>query len=340
MDDAVKAIKSAFLAVLVVSVIWGLAYPSATYYLGQRERARHLVAWLLLQEKVSEPSMKEGLLRGLTSIDNELRMDPQVPSRYQMKRIPISLVTPWPQQERLAVAFSKVNLAIASGFSVYSVQSDSSTLPLAFYQVVVGENQVVVVPSADWKDDEQIAHAFYYGHEPMHWITLRSELAGYSHSESLPLALTISSPVVGTFLNSIKPNQFSVLGISLDTGLFHASIGLLIFAIALSLLGPLRVVLNGVASHNSSWLLATETKGRALFWEASALALGGFWVAIPLVVLIVQFFTAVALTGFESVCRFCGMILLAASAVIFFWLAYSLRALRRTEIVALKDGNK
>src|SRR6266566_4464870 len=53
-DEALKTIRTAVGALIVLAVVWGLAYRSVVEELLRRERAAHLAAWLTLKERFSE----------------------------------------------------------------------------------------------------------------------------------------------------------------------------------------------------------------------------------------------------------------------------------------------
>jgi hypothetical protein len=94
--DAVKAIRSATIALVTAGMVWLLSVESLAAKLERRDAVRHLVAWLSLREKFSSFNWDFAESHGFESITTEARPDQAWFDRSERIAGPLTIRIHWP----------------------------------------------------------------------------------------------------------------------------------------------------------------------------------------------------------------------------------------------------
>jgi hypothetical protein len=171
---------------------------------------------------------------------------------------------------------------------------------------------------------------------PDRWseVALALRRLGYSGE---PAALSPNDPALARLQTENDPRLRSggvvILGVPLSIAQFFSSVGLLLAAVAFATIGPL-VALRSVSSpvHGQSWVFVIQGSlhgGRRLL-DVVTTAISGVWAVSPLVILFLQWRSAVDLEGLTSAWLFAlGALGLVFSTVVYALVAVELRRVRR-----------
>lgn len=138
---------------------------------------------------------------------------------------------------------------------------------------------------------------------PVSWEEIRLYLLRYGFADS-PQNLMSTHPALGELLAEADPRLRSggvnILGINFSIGEFFALVGLILTTNAFILIGPLRSLRNvKERAHTSSWIMVLPKGSDALGNAIEILIIGVsvFWSLFPLVIIYLQYATAVDLAG-------------------------------------------
>lgn len=353
-DEAIKSLRTLFLASLGFLFLWLLYWPTAVEKLNQYRDARHLHAWLFLKEKIHALPIDQLLDE---PIENAMDIGEECievvdwmgggPPECHPLRLDISwpLVDSIPLNLHLRYAYppNKGNIPQRSNIRVYSVKTPDMVLPFREYNVVfLGTGEGVVVPAypkeklTDLGGDSLKTLSFEIKKhlKPLNWNSISLQL-GSQGFHGLPFQLNPETPVVKRYQMESDPRalKVQVFGAQISIGLFFASIGCILSVVAFAMLGPLlRLRETPEGTTNQPWVMVVSTVGSLTgnVLEGIIVVVSLTWVALPIVILVLQSSANVELLGFEKAAKTGGNVGLLFSSSVYGLVAWKFRGFRRT----------
>ena len=290
------------------------------------------MAWIHLKAKIGDASVRKAMQSRNPVVAMEPRLEATDSGKPPYQVEPITMRLSWPTVSTTRVLFM-INLkAIQKDLHVYNIFTDPSNPHFQKYQVLVDPKGFVgVVTEQEWTSEAQVRQAILSNQEPLYWAETAADLALYG-TPVQPKDLTQSDPSVIALIDSTREREYSVFGIPIDTRLYFPGVGIFIGIFSLSLIGPLRVLLESKALHGGSWVMASshsdKSKALRVTQEVIAVAYSGAWVMFPLLILAQQCFVSPYLKGWEVAVFYANALFLVATTLINSLVVIQLRALR------------
>jgi hypothetical protein len=355
MDDAIRSLRNLFLGSLAIMLLWFVTWPTAIEKLNTYLQLRHVAAWLHLTEAMGEFAVDPFYTdddQEISSVEREY-CDPRSRGDCYPIKVAIEVKATWPN-----IATERVNLK-AEGFYVrpefadvldyvklYRVDSPAADLPLSSYYVAFvnlgGEvgRRVIPIGSEEALKENAIGLRFIDVttrelNQPMFWPLVQPSLTKHGYTSDLPNEISRGTPALGALQLEADPRLASggvqIFGIKVSIGVFFASVGMFLAAIAFAALGPVTT-LRRLAQEISpqTWILALtkEHSPASLVLEAVIVIASLAWALAPLFILTLQLRAEVDLTGVSDWGVPLGAIGLIFSSLVFLWTCWELWRVR------------
>lgn len=355
MNDAIRSLRNLFLGSLAIMLLWFVTWPTAIEKLNLYFDLRHVAAWLQLTAAMKEfgvdPFDRE--TEGeITSVEREY-CDPRSRGDCYPIQIPIEVKATWPNIATAAVTLKPVSFHVRPEFSevakyvrLYRVETVVSDLPLSSYYVAFvnlgGEVRPRVLPVGS----ESMLTANAMGlrfldvttrelNRPKYWAAVQPSLTKLGYDSELPDKLAIGTPALGALQLEADPRLISggvqIFGIKLSIGVFFASVGVFLAAIAFAALGPLTAMRRAPAPlEPQTWIMALgcERGPAGLGLEFAIMVASLAWALAPLAILAMQLRAGVDLTGVSRWGLPVGAVGLIVTSLVFLWASWLLWRVR------------
>jgi hypothetical protein len=355
MDDAIRSLRTLFLGSLAIMLLWFVTWPTAIEKLNLYLQLRHVTSWLLLTEAMGafavDPFDDDGE-QEISTIEREY-CDPRSRGDCYPIEIPIEVKTTWPNIATERVTLKAVNFYVRPEFpeilddiKLYRVNAPVGDLPLSSYYIAFvntgGEVRRRVIPIGSEEALRENAKGFRFLdvttrelNQPMFWPLVQPNLTRYGYDSDLPDEVSMSTPAMAALQLEADPRLASggvqLFGIKVSIGVFFASVGMFLAAVAFAALGPV-MTLHRLAPESSpqTWIMGL-TRGRSpagLVLEGVTTIVSLAWALAPLLILTMQLRAEVDLTGISDWGIPLGAIGLIFSSLVFLWASCELWRVR------------
>lgn len=355
MDDAIRSLRNLFLGSLAIMLLWFVTWPTAIEKLHLYLQLRHVAAWLELNRTMREFAIDPFDLddaQRISEVEREY-CDPRSRGDCYPIKVPIEVKATWPSLVTRELTLEAVDFYrrpeypdVLDDFRLYRIRTSEGELPLSNYYVFFvnlgGEVRFRVSPignEAAVKENAVLPRFLDATsrelNRPMFWSLVQPSLTKYGYSSELPDEITLGSSAFGALQVEADPRLVSggvqIFGIKVSIGVFFASVGIFLSALAFAALGPVtRLRRRPTEGSPQTWILAVDkgasVAGRVL--EAAIIAVSLAWALAPLLILAMQLNAGLDLTGVSDWGLPLGVLGLVFSSIVFLWAGYELWRVR------------
>ena len=355
MDDAIRSLRNLFLGSLAIMLLWFVTWPTAIEKVNLYLQLRHVASWLLLNEAMDDFAVDPFVGDDAQQISTVERTfcDPRSRGDCYEIDVPIEVKATWPNIATEHMTLKAVDFYKRPEFPevldyvrLYRVDSAATELPLSSYYVAFvnlgGEVRRRVIPVGSEEKLKENAGGLRFLdvttrelNQPMFWSRVQPSLTRYGYNSDLPNEITRGSPALAALQIEADPRLASggvqIFGIKVSIGVFFASVGMFLAAVAFAALGPVTTLRRQVKeSSPQTWVMALA-KGRSpagLGLEALITIVSLAWSLAPLLILTLQLTAELDLTGISDWGVPLGTVGLVFSSLIFLWASYELWRVR------------
>jgi hypothetical protein len=286
--EAVKQLRNILSLFVTVALVWLVSADAVRANLIQRDRAKHLAAWLLIRDTFASVSTSladvkdQGPISCIQStVPIQSGTEISVCTKFQMRM-------PWTGIDTVDVQLER----LISTSSAYRVIVPIDDFPFAYYALTIVGGHPYPIPAFAARSERDLHNAVLRDGlaAPREWGAVRVHLYARGWKGSVPNDLQLNDPAVAAFIRDGQSSSYAVSGIPFSAGAYPAAVSAFLCLLAFLLVGPWLTLRSApLRPSDDPWVMIFRPQGAVgIVLTILQSVVTAFIVILPCAVIITQ----------------------------------------------------